>query len=400
MSLPIVNLRPREEKRIKAGHLWIYSNEIDTREISLKSYQAGELVQVVSANGQKLGIGYINPHNLLCVRLLTRNSKASINKTFFVRRIERAKSLRELVYDKPFYRAIYGESDGLPGLIVDRYGEHLVAQITSIGMENLKSLLIDALREVYQPQSLLLRNDCQARRAENLSGDIEQAFGHTPERLLIEENATQFSIDPWRGQKTGWFYDHRPNRQQIAALAQGKRVLDVFSYLGAFGVHIAHRGASEVWCVDISASALERLHENAALNGVGDRITSIEGDAFKALNELHQAAEKFDLVVVDPPAFIKKKKDHKQGLNAYQRINQAALRLLNKDGVILSASCSMHLQRDELLEAMNRAALNLDRSIQIMQECQQGADHPLHPAIPETRYIKGFIGRIGEPATR
>ncbi len=393
-QLSVLRLRPHEDKRIKNGHLWIYSNEIDTKFSALKNYQVGELVKIENAGGKPLGVGYINPNNLLCCRILNRDSKSPIDRSFFVHRFNIAKSLRERVFNKPFYRAIYGESDLLPGLIVDRFDRHLVVQITTAGMEQLKTPIIDALQKVFKPESILLRNDANSRKAESLPSEIEQAFGTTPESIVIEENNTQFQIYPFSGQKTGWFYDHRVSRKQIAQYVEGKRVLDVFSYIGAFGIQMTNAGANEVWCVDISGRALDALEQNAELNQNAEKISCVEGDAFSAMQELKQADEKFDVVIVDPPAFIKKKKDHKQGLRAYRKVFEAAIRLLNKDGILLAASCSMHLKVNELENELRAASRHLDKTLQIIETCHQGQDHPIHPAIAETRYIKGFICRV------
>lgn len=394
MSLAKLQLKKNEEKRIKSGHLWVYSNEVDTNATPLKSFSVGQQVLIESAQGKPLGVGYINPNNLLCARLVNRDYKRGLDKSLFVHRFKIAQSLRERVFDKPFYRLVYGESDGLPGLIVDRFANHLVVQITTAGMEALKTDIIEALIKVCKPESILLRNDSNARKAESLSNVIEQAHGVTPDSLQIEENDTQFVIHPHTGQKTGWFYDHRVSRQQIAKYAKGQRVLDVFSYIGAFGIQMAKHGASELWSIDISAKALDELDQNAALNGIQDITTCVEGDAYTAMTELKQQGEKFDVVIVDPPAFIKKKKDHKAGLNAYRKVNEAAIRLLNRDGILLSASCSMHLKSNELQDCIRGAGRHLDKTVQIIEQCHQGQDHPIHPAIDETRYIKGFISRV------
>ena len=394
MHLATLRLRKHEEKRLKNGHLWVYSNEVDTKTTPLKSFTAGQPVVIESFTGKALGVGYINPNNLLCARILNRDYQKPIDRSFFVHRFNIALSLRDQIFDKPFYRAVYGESDGLPGLIVDRFDKHLVVQITTAGMEAQKQPIIDALSKVFKPESILLRNDSNSRKAESLPGEIEQALGTTPETIQIEENKTQFLIHPFSGQKTGWFYDHRVSRAQIAQYVGGKRVLDVFSYIGAFGIQMANAGAKEAWCIDISAKALDELEQNAKLNNLSDKVACVEGDAFSAMKELKQQNEKFDVVIVDPPAFIKKKKDHKAGLNAYRKINEAAMRLLNKDGILLSASCSMHLKETELQDCLRAGSRHLDKTLQIIEQCHQGQDHPIHPAIPETRYIKGFISRV------
>ncbi|NVJ48943.1 MAG: class I SAM-dependent rRNA methyltransferase [Gammaproteobacteria bacterium] len=394
MSLAKLYLKKNEEKRIKGGHLWIYSNEVDTQQSPLKQFASGETVEIVQHSGKSLGIGYINPNNLLCARLLSRDPQVTIDKSFFVHRFNIALSLRQRIYDKPFYRLVFGEGDELPGLIVDRFGEHLVVQITTAGMERYVDDICQALEKVCKPQSILLRNDSNARDAESLSRENRQAFGVTPASVIIEENNTEFAIHPFDGQKTGWFYDHRSSRQQINQYVKGKRVLDVFSYIGAFGIQALKHQASELWAVDISAKALDELEHNATLNQCDDKLTTIEGDALTALKQLKQNGEKFDVVIVDPPAFIKRKKDHKAGLNAYRKINEAAMRLLERDGILLTASCSMHLKSSELLDIVRSAGRHLEKRVQIIEQCHQGVDHPIHPAIAETQYIKGYICRV------
>ncbi len=394
MNLNKLLLKKNEERRIKSGHLWIYSNEIDTQATPLKSIEVGELVEIYSSQNQFLATAYINPNNLLCGRILSRDKSISVDKSLLVHRLNIALSLRQNLFDKPFYRLVYGESDLLPGLIVDRFGDHLVAQITTAGMESMKDAIIEALLKVLKPASILLRNDSRSRIAENLSNENQQAFGETPEQIEIEENGTRFSIYPWSGQKTGWFFDHRVSRQQISKYCHDKKVLDVFSYIGAFGLQAASAGAKEIWCIDISAKALDELEANAKLNGFDDKLTCVEGDAHSAMQELKQQQQKFDVVIIDPPAFIKKKKDHKAGLNAYRKVIEMGMRLLERDGILLAASCSMHLKAEDLLECIRAAGRHLDKTVQIIEQCHQGQDHPIHPSIPETQYIKGFICRV------
>jgi 23S rRNA (cytosine1962-C5)-methyltransferase len=282
----------------------------------------------------------------------------------------------------------------LPGLVVDRFGEVLVVQINTAGMERVKAEILEALQKVLTPQAVLWRNDSSARALEGLESYVEAAYGEVPEAVAIEENATRFEVPLLSGQKTGWFYDHRMNRARVQQLARGMRVLDVFSYIGGWGIEAATAGAAEVVCIDSSAKALDQVERNAALNGVSGQVQGIEGDAFGALKALRAERERFDMVIVDPPAFIKRKKDVKKGVEAYRRRNQAAMQLLGKDGILVSASCSYHLQRDTLRDVLQQSARHLDRSLQILEQGHQGPDHPVHPAIPETDYIKCYINRI------
>jgi 23S rRNA (cytosine1962-C5)-methyltransferase len=289
---------------------------------------------------------------------------------------------------------VYGDSDGLPGLVVDRYDSVLVVQITTAGMEVMKDDVLAALDKVIKPSAVLLRNDSSARAMEGLSSYVTTASGTVPERVALEENGVRFEAPLLTGQKTGWFYDQRDNRARIARYARGKRVLDVFSYLGGFGIQAAAAGAESVLCVDSSATALEGVQINTALNQFHAGVETLQSDAFEALKQLREQREHFDIVIVDPPAFIKRKKDMKEGVQAYRRINQMAMQVLAKDGILMSCSCSFHMTRESLLEQMLGASRHIDRSLQILEQCHQGPDHPVHPAISETDYLKAFIGRV------
>ncbi len=391
MQLASVRLKKNEDKRILQGHLWVYSNEIDTQHCSLSQYSLGQLVDLEDSRGKFLGRGYINPHTLLCARILTKNPVEDINQMFLVTRIKKALELRQKLFTEPYYRLIFGESDFLPGLIVDRYHDLLVVQITTAGMENLLALITEALVEVVKPAAILLRNDHGMRKQEGLDSYVRPAWGEPPQQCQVKENGVSFLISPWIGQKTGWFFDHRENRQKLQRFVQGKRVLDVFTYVGAWAVQAAVWGAEAVVAVDSSASALSQCKENAHLNQVESRLVTHQGDAFDSLKEYVAAKEKFDIVILDPPAFIKKRKDHNQGMIAYKRINQLALQLLAAPGLLITASCSQHLSADELQQAVLSASLSSGVDLQILAHGHQGMDHPIHPAIPETEYLKALF---------
>lgn len=309
-------------------------------------------------------------------------------------RIKVALSLREKLFDQPFYRLVYGDSDLLPGLVVDRFGDYLVVQIGTPGMERVREAIVEALVQVLKPAGILFKNDSGARAQEDLPSYVEAAHGEVPERVALIENGVRFEAPVWTGQKTGWFYDHRMNRARLAPYVKGKRVLDLFSYIGGWGVQAAAFGASEVMCVDISAPALDQVEHNAELNGVAEKMAVVEGNVLDALRELKAADERFDVVIADPPAFIKKRKDIRNGEQAYRRLNEQAMRMLNKDGILVSASCSMHLAEDNLRDILNASARHLDRHLVITERGFQGPDHPLHPAIPETGYIKSLFCRV------
>jgi 23S rRNA (cytosine1962-C5)-methyltransferase len=386
MPYPKLLLKKNEERRLRAGHLWVYSNEVDTQRTPLKSFAMGDLVTICASSGKELGIGYINPSVLLCARLLTDDVHARIDQQFFEHKIHHALWLRQCYFAKPFYRLIYGESDGLPGVVVDRFGDTLVVQISTWGMEHLRSHLLAALQKVIDPKHILLRADGNYRELENLPRYNEVVLGQPPELVTLEENGVQFVAPILTGQKTGWFYDHRMNRESLRAIVPGKKVLDVFSYVGGWGVQAANFGAKEVTCIDSSATALELVNHNAKLNNV--QVKTIEADAFEAMQELIQAGEKFDVIILDPPAFIKKRKDNEAGKQAYYRINELAMQLLSDTGILLSASCSMHLAYEELIDIVRACARRQHLQARIVYQGHQGPDHPIHPAIAETAYLK------------
>ncbi len=393
MELKKIRLNRHEEKRLEGGHLWIYSNEVNNKETPLKQFLPGEQVRVETHSGKFLGMAYVNPNSLICARIFSHEPRV-LDHALLMHRLEQALSLRERLFDEPFYRLVYGESDLLPGLVVDRFGAHLSVQLNSAGMEVLKSEIIDALKTLLNPESILLRNDSSMRQLEGMTKEIEMAYGTSPEEVELLENGVRMLAPLLNGQKTGWFFDQRPNRAMLKPYVQGKRVLDVFSYVGSFAIQAAVFGAKEVMAVDASRFALEMAEKNADLNGVGNIFSGAEGDAFDVLKALKQEGEQFDVIVVDPPAFIKRKKDHKEGLRAYRRINELAMKLLSDDGLLLSASCSMHLQRDELMDVLRSGGRRVDRHVQVLFEGRQGPDHPVHPAIPETCYLKAFLARV------
>ncbi|MDP3978965.1 MAG: class I SAM-dependent rRNA methyltransferase [Pseudomonas sp.] len=394
MSLPSLRLKANADRRLRAGHLWVYSNEIDVAATPLNGFAAGDQAILEAAGGKALGVVAMSPNNLICARLLSRDVKHVLDKSLLVHRINVALSLRQRLFDQPCYRLVFGDSDLLPGLVVDRFFDILVVQLASATMERHKDDVLAALIQVIKPSGILLKNDSAARDAEGLQRYVETAFGVVPEWVVLEENGVKFEAPVIEGQKTGWFFDHRMNRARLAPYVKGKRVLDLFSYIGGWGVQAAAFGATEVMCVDASAFALDGVERNAALNGLSEQVACIEGDVFAALKELKSAEERFDVVIADPPAFIKRKKDLKNGEAAYRRLNEAAMRLLNKDGILVSASCSMHLPEDDLQNILLTSARHLDRNIQLLERGAQGPDHPVHPAIVETRYIKSLTCRL------
>jgi 23S rRNA (cytosine1962-C5)-methyltransferase len=391
MAHPEIYLKKNEDKRLRKGHLWVFSNEVDTKRSPLEQFNAGDLVQVKSDDGKVLGTAYINPQALICARLLSRKANLKCGANFFKERLATALALREKLFDKPYYRLVFGESDGLPGLVIDRFGPVLSVQITTAGIEQRKESLFDALHELLNPEAIILKNDNSQRQLEGLSMESELAYGKLPEPLVIEENGAQFKVDILEGQKTGWFYDHRTSRAQLAGIAKNQRVLDLFCYTGAWSIPAALAGALEVTGVDASESALALAAGNAALNGVQDKTQFVRSDVFEFLKQARQENRLYDIIVLDPPALIKRKKDFKQGYEAYRRLNHLALQVLSKNGILVSASCSHHLSRDNLHEILRSSGRHIDRHLVFFAEGGQGPDHPIDPAAPETEYLKTFF---------
>jgi 23S rRNA (cytosine1962-C5)-methyltransferase len=394
IELPALALKKGEDARLRTGHAWIFSNEVDTRRTPLTAFEAGQHAVVVDHADKPIGIAYVNPNALICARLVARGIKHAVDRSLIVHRLKVALGLREQLYSRPFYRLVYGEADGLPGLVLDRYGDVIVGQIATVGMEALKDEIAAAVEKVLKPVAFVWKNAGSVRQLEGLPEYVETAFGTLPERVIAEEGGLEFEIDVEHGQKTGWFYDQRANRDAMACYVRDGRVLDLFAYVGAWGVRAASFGASEVLCIDSSKRAVEAIRTNAFLNRVAERVTAVEEDAFDALKRLRQSKERFDAVIVDPPAFVKRKKDFTEGKLAYRRINEAAMQLLGRDGILITCSCSWHMSRESLLEVVNAGARHLDRNVQVLSRLQQAPDHPVNPAIPETDYLKGFICRV------
>lgn len=389
---PQLYLRKGAERRIRAGHLWIYSNEVDTRRSPLTDFESGSQVCVVASNEKALGTAFLNPHALICGRLISRNPEQGMTPQRLTERLESALSLRERIFDQPFYRWVFGDADGLSGLVIDRFDDVVVIQISTAGMETMRESLVRAVQKLVHPRSIVFKNDGKMREVEGLDSYVEAGLGAIPEVLQVQENGVRFEAPLAEGQKTGWFYDHRMNRRRLQAYAPGKRVLDVFSYVGGWGVQAAAAGAASVTCVDSSSAALEAVERNAALNNLAN-VDTLEGDAFAALKALCDQKEKFDIVVLDPPALIPRRRDQKVGEQAYARLNQLGLRLLERDGLLVSASCSMHLSTERLVDIIRGSGRRIDRFVQLLEQGHQAPDHPVIPGIPETDYIKSCFVR-------
>ncbi len=394
MVLPNLYLRRRQERRVQLGHPWVFSNEVAIERSPLTALAAGDCVNILSHSGKPLGTAYVNPHSLICARMLSRETDCALDEALLGKRLAHALALRDYLGWLPDCRLVYGESDRLPGLIVDRYADVLVVQIGTAGMERVRDEIVTSLVKLCRPAAVVLRNDLAGRALEGLEPYVEVAYGDVPPLVGLRENGASFEISPLEGQKTGWYYDHRCNRARLSRHAEGRRVLDCFSYVGGFGIQAALGGALSVLCLDSSQTALAGVTYNAELNGVATRVGVRRGDVFDSLRALRGEEQRFDIVVVDPPAFVRRKKDRRAGMEAYRRLNRRAMQVLEDDGLLLSASCSFHLSAEEHQELVTGAAADVGRWIQILERGHQGADHPVHPGLAESEYLKALLVRV------
>ena len=390
-----LKLRPREDKRLKGGHVWIYSNEIDTAQTALKGFEPGEEAIVVNDAGRPLGRALVNPHALICARLVSRDADVGLDASLLTERLRRAAEVRARAYaGQDCFRLVYGEGDGLSGMVVDRFGGVFVVQLTTAGMEARKDLVVDALRREFEPSSVVFKHDAPVREVEGLERYVEVIGDPVEAPVPLVENGVPFLAPVASGQKTGWFFDHRENRARLAPFCSEARVLDAFSYVGGWGLQTLAFGAREMLAVDGSAPALEVLEANAAHQGVSDRVRTMKGDAFEALGELADAHERFDVVVIDPPALVKRRKDLRAGQRAYERLAVLGMRLVADGGLLAFGSCSLHFDRAMLRDALRSAARNTERTARILGLHGAGPDHPVHPAIPETDYLKAALVQV------
>jgi 23S rRNA (cytosine1962-C5)-methyltransferase len=386
---PSVSLLPARHKRAQSGHPWIYANEVQMDDAA-RALAPGTLVTLRRADDSTLGVAMFNPHSLLAARLLDRDAARPIDRRFLARQLERALRLRRRLYQAPYYRLVHAEADGLPGLVVDRYAEVVVVQSNAAGIAGLEPLVIEALAAVLRPSAIVLRNDSPARAQEGLAAETRIALGALDARVLVEENGAVFPIDPLAGQKTGWFFDQRDNRRSVAGLAGGARVIDLYCYTGGFAVEAACAGADAVEGIDRSEPALALAAEAAVLNRVEDRCSFRRGEVFGEAARLAVAGERFDIVIADPPAFAKSRKEVPAALRGYRKLARLAASLTARDGIVFLASCSYNIGAAEFAEAVRRGLADAGRGFRILRSAGAGPDHPVHPALPETAYLKAL----------
>ena len=388
-KLPSVLLKAGEDRRVRSGHPWAFSNEI-LMDAETKALPAGSLVVMRAPGGQAIGVATFNPHSLIAARMLTSNPEANIDALFFGRRIAQAVALRDKLIGVPYYRLIHAEADGLPSVIVDRFGDALVVQINSAGMDALTPVLLEALEAELSPKTIVLKNDSPVRELEGLKREVTVVKGSEGAIELIE-NGAKFVADLSGGQKTGWFYDQRDNRRFMAGLSKGATVLDTYCYSGGFGVLAAKEGAKAVTCIDRSASALDPARQAAKLNGVEDIVSFEKSEVFEALEKLGGThARKFGVVICDPPAFVKSRKDLKVGVQGYRKLVRLASPLVARGGFLFVASCSHLVDPPVFADQVRRGLRDSERVGRILRTSGAALDHPVHPGLPETAYLKAL----------
>ena len=386
---PSVTLLPGRHKRADGGHPWIYSNEVRI-DAAAKVLSPGTLVTMRRADDSALGVAMFNPHSLVAARLLDRDAGRAIGRRFFARRFERALRLRDRLFELPYYRLAHAEADGLPGLVVDRFADVLVVQLNAAGIARFEPLVLEVLDSLLAPEAVLLRNDSPARVLEGLPSETRVAKGTVDGPVVVRENGIEFLADPLAGQKTGWFFDQRDNRRFVAALARNARVLDLYCFTGGFALQAAVAGTATVLGIDSSAAALELAASAADRNGVGEICEFRRGDVFREAARLAAAGERFDIVIADPPAFAKSRKDVPAALRGYRKLARLAASVTNGGGVLFLACCSHNVTKAEFAEAVRRGLGDAGRGARILRIAGADADHPIHPALPETAYLKAM----------
>jgi 23S rRNA (cytosine1962-C5)-methyltransferase len=391
-------LKKHEDKRIRNGHLWVFSNEV--KELR-GGPEAGDVAELRDHSGKFLGVGFFHPHSLITLRLLSQENEP-IDFHFFEQRIHRAWEVRQKLYPKSdTYRLVHGESDFLPGLVIDRYEQYFSVQTFSYGMDKRLTLICDVLDSLFHPKGIVERNESTLRTLEGLE-ERKGILRGTISQVVINEGDVRYEIDLLEGQKTGFYLDQRENRMAIRRYAKGAVVLDCFCNDGGFGLHAARAGAKEVAGVDVSASAIKRATHNTGLNSLQQTCHYSEGDVFEFLlgnltkvnatiRGTFAKSTNYDLIILDPPSFTKSKKNVAAAKRGYKEINTHAMQLLSKGGMLATASCSHHITREMFLEILTESAKEAGRKVRLLEFKGAAPDHPVLPAMPETEYLKFVI---------
>lgn len=380
-----VKLKQKEERRVLRGHPWVFSNELQP---AMDSFTPGDIVDVLDFSGAFVGRGYINPHTLIAVRLLTKK-REDIDPAFFRKKISAARALRTTLGFGDSFRALFSESDGLPGLIVDKYADTLVIQSSTAGIDKLLDQIIPALQEEYSPDAIVLRNDSASREIEGLAQDTRVVQGAVTGPVVIEESGIRYNVDVLEGQKTGFFFDQRENRLALKDYVPGRRTLDCFCYVGAWALSAARFNASEVIGLDSSERAIALASQNATLNGLPAQFR--KADVFDELRAFEKQKERFGCIILDPPAFVKSRAKVREALKGYKEINLRAMRLLEPGGALVTCSCSHHIDQELFREMLIDAAYSAGRQARLLEMRSQARDHPVLLAARETQYLKCAI---------
>ena len=385
-----ITLKRNEDKRIRNGHLWVFSNEIDKIEVGIAN---GDLISLFDSKGALIGTGFYNRNSLIAVRILS-TSKNDDLKSDFKQKLLNAYNLRKELYpNSNSFRLSFSESDYLPGLIIDKYNNTFVLQVYSFGMERNISLIVDILKEEFNAENIFSKNEDYFRTLEGLPTEDKIYLGAIKNEL-INDGAVNYQINFEKGHKTGFYFDQRDNRFFIEKLANGKTVLDAFCNSGGFGLHAAKAGASKVTFVDSSAHEIESAKENFALNNFTTESEFIEDDVFNYLEKSAASGKKFDIVVVDPPAFAKSRKNIPVAKKGYERLNKLAMQCVAPGGYLVTSSCSYHITRDDFISSISNASVKAGRPAQLIYFNSASMDHPKLPSMPETSYLKFGVFRI------
>ncbi|MDI6453459.1 class I SAM-dependent rRNA methyltransferase [Peloplasma aerotolerans] len=385
-----IYLKPTEEIRINQGHPWVFNNEIDRIEGTIKS---GELASVFSSKNEFVGKGFLNTSSKIFVRILSRNLDEIIDESFFKNLVETSNNSRKSLGYSNSYRVLFGESDGIPGLIIDKYGDYLSVQILSLGIDQRKDMFIKILVDIFNPKGIYERSDVSVRKKEGLELFKGVIYGDVPSSVIIKENELNMEIDIINGQKTGSFLDQQDNHKALKPYVKNKTVLDCFSHIGGFGLHAAYYGAKLVTCLDISEHAVTQIEKNARLNQL-DQVKASKANVFEQLRLYDTNKETFDVVILDPPAFAKKNDDIKKAYKGYKDINLSALKIINPDGYLMTCSCSHYMSPSLFLEMLMDAAYDAKRITQLVEFRIQGKDHPALLGSDESLYLKCVVLRV------
>ena len=384
-------LLPGKEKRVYSGHPWVFRSDIARVE---GEFLPGDIVDIVSSKGRFLARGYYNPNSQIALRIMTYKEDEQVDRGLIFRRIHDAVEYRRTFADLKSCRLVFAESDRLPALVVDAFGDVLVLQCLALGMERFKKDVVDALVEEVHPKGIWERNDVPVRKLEGLEMSTGLLYGDVPDRVLMTENGVQFLVDVKEGQKTGFFLDQKENRAAIAPFVKNKSVLDCFTHTGSFALHAGKYGAKEVTGVDISEFACDFATENAKLNRLDDRVHFISANAFDLLSEQSRHGKKYDVIILDPPAFTKTKSAVDSAMRGYKEINLRAMKMIEPGGYLITCSCSQHVLPEMFREMVLDAAKDAKVLLRLVEFRTQGKDHPILPYARETQYLKCGIYQV------